>query len=98
MKAIAVRTVVSLREKPSEQVCLDDELLYGMTLEILEEVPDADGTAVQWVHIRTEYRYEAYCKKEELLTAQDRIVRWEQGGLCAVMQPYADVLSEPRVQ
>lgn len=98
MKAIAIRTVVSLREKPSEQVCLDDELLYGMISEILEEVPDADGTAVQWVHIRTEYRYEAYCKKEELLTAQDRIVRWEQGVLCTVMQPYADVLSEPMVQ
>lgn len=98
MRAIAVRTVVSLREKPSEQVCLDDELLYGMTSEILEEVPDADGNDIQWVHIRTEYQYEAYCKKEELLTAQDRIVRWEQGSLCVVMQPYADVLSEPRVQ
>lgn len=98
MRAIAVRTVVSLREKPSEQICLDDELLYGMTSEILEEVPDADGNDIQWVHIRTEYQYEAYCKKEELLTAQDRIVRWEQGSLCAVMQPYADVLSEPRVQ
>ena len=39
MRAIAAKTVVSLREKPTEQVCLDDELLYGMTAEILEEVP-----------------------------------------------------------
>lgn len=99
MKAIANRTVVSLREKPSEQVCLDDELLYGMTAEILEEVPAVDGTAVRWVHILTEYRYEAYCKKEELLATQDRLDRWEQqDGLCVVMQPYADVLSEPKVQ
>lgn len=98
MRAIAARTVVSLREKPSEQMSLDDELLYGMTAEILEEVPDADGNDTEWVHIRTEYRYESYCKREELLTAQDRLARWKQGGLCVVMQPYADVLSEPRVQ
>lgn len=98
MKAIAIKTVVSLREKPSEQVCLDDELLYGMTAEILEEVPDADGNAIEWVHILTEYRYEAYCKKTDLLTEESRLARWEQGGLCVVMQSYADVLSEPKVQ
>lgn len=98
MKAIANKTVVSLREKPSEQVCLDDELLYGMTAEILEEVPDADGNAIEWVHIRTEYRYEAYCKKADLLTEESRLARWGQGGLCVVVQSYADVLSEPKVQ
>ncbi len=97
-KAIAAKTVVSLREKPSEQVCLDDELLYGMAAEILEEVPDADGEEIQWVHIRTEYRYEAYCRKDDLLTEESRLARWEQGGLCVVMQSYADVLSEPKVQ
>lgn len=98
MKAIAARSIVSLREKPSEQVCLDDELLYGMTLEILEEVPDEDGRAAKWVHIRTEYQYEAYCRKEALLTEETRLARWEQGKLCVVLQPYADVLSEPKVQ
>ena len=98
MKGIAIRPIVSLRERPSEQVCLDDELLYGMTSEILEEVPDEDGNAVRWVHIRTEYRYEAYCKKEELLTDSERVSLWEQGDICTVMRPYVDVLSEPKVQ
>lgn len=98
MRAIAAKTVVSLRDKPSEQVSLDDELLYGMTLEILEEVSDADGKEIPWVHIRTAYRYEAYCKKEELLIDEDRAKTWDSNGLCVVMQPYADVLSEPRVQ
>ena len=97
-KGIAARDLVSLREKPSERVCLDDELLYGMTAEILEEVPDADGNAIEWVRIRTEYQYEAYCRRSDLLTEKDRLVRWEQGGFCVVMQSYADVLSEPKVQ
>lgn len=98
MDAIAAKTIVSLRERPSEQVCLDDEVLYGMTLEILEEVPDADGKAIEWVHIRTEYRYEAYCKKEDLLTGKERVIRWHDTCNCTVIQAYADVLSEPKVQ
>ena len=98
MDAIAAKTIVSLREKPSEQVCLDDELLYGMTLEVLEEVPDADGKELEWVHIRTEYRYEAYCKKEDLLTEKERAAHWNDACNCTVVQSYADVLSAPKVQ
>lgn len=98
MDAIAAKTIVSLREKPSEHVCLDDELLYGMALEVLEEVPDADGKELEWVHIRTEYRYEAYCKKEDLLTEKERVAHWNDACNCTVVQSYADVLSEPKVQ
>lgn len=131
MKAIAAKTVVSLREKPTERVCLDDELLYGMTAEILEEVPalepeetgDSQGEAPEgdgrvpagsmpvlqqapvtggerekWVKIRTEYRYEAYCKKRDLITEETRVERWGLGPVCTVMRPLVDVLSEPKVQ
>lgn len=100
MKAIAAQTVVSLREKPSEQVCLDDELLYGMTAEILEEVPAPASCreSEKWVKIRTEYRYEAYCRRRGLITDKDRVERWQQGQICTVMRPFVDVLSEPRVQ
>ncbi len=130
MRAIAAKTVVSLREKPTEQVCLDDELLYGMTAEILEEVPalqegafsedigdrkrrpvseaepdiGSEGrtviqtepvpgsTETKWVRIRTEYRYEAYCKKEDLLTDEGRVNRWEKGDIRTVMRPYVDAV------
>jgi len=98
MKAIAAKTIVPLREKPSQLLCLDDELLYGMPLEVLEEVSDADGRETSWVHIRTEYRYEAYCRKQDLLLDENRTEAWMQGPLRVVMQPYADILSEPRVQ
>ncbi len=96
MRAIAAKTVVSLREKPSERVCLDDELLYGMTGEILEEIPG--GEPVKWVKLRTEYRYEAYCKREDLIADKARVERWQQGHIGTVMRPLVDVLSEPRVQ
>lgn len=98
MKAIAAKTIVPMREKPSSEVSLDDELLYGMVAEVLEEVPDADGKEETWVRIRTAYRYEAYCKKSDLLMDDKRAKAWENAATCVVMQPFADVLSEPRVQ
>ena len=42
MKAIAGKTIVSLRERPSSRLTLDDELLYGMVVEVLEETADAE--------------------------------------------------------
>lgn len=98
MKAIAAKTIVSLREKPSEQVSLDDEILYGMPVEVLEEAADADGQDIVWVHVRTEYRYEAYCKKEDLWMEEDRAESWDSGKLCVIVKRYADILTEPRVQ
>ena len=98
MKAIAAKTIVSLREKPSSGMSLDDELLYGMVVEVLKEVPDADGGSEPWLLVRTPYRYEGYCKKSDLLLDDKRTEEWEKASLCVVMQPFADVLTEPRVQ
>jgi hypothetical protein len=98
MKALAAKTIVSLREEPSRKSPLDDEVLYGMTVEVLEEVPDASGSGEDWLHIRTEYNYEGYCKKEELILDDAKASEWETAPLRVVMRPYADVLDEPRVQ
>ena len=99
MKAIAGKTIVSLRERPSSRLTLDDELLYGMVVEVLEETADAEeGERTPWMSVRTPYRYTGYCKKEDLILDESRVKAWEGGQLCVVMQRYADVLSEPRVQ
>ena len=98
MKAIAAKTIVSLREKPSSGMPLDDELLYGMVVEVLKEVPDEDGDSDPWLLVRTAYRYEGYCRKGDLLLDESRAEEWEKSPLCVVMQPFADVLTEPRVQ
>ena len=63
MKAIAGKTIVSLRERPSSRLTLDDELLYGMVVEVLEETADAEeGERTPWMSVRTPYRYTGYCK------------------------------------
>ncbi len=99
MKAIAGKAIVPLRERPTSGTALDDELLYGMVVEVLEEAADEEeGEAVPWVSVRTPYRYTGYCKKEDLILDQARVAAWEAGELCVVMQGFADVLDEPRVQ
>lgn len=99
MQALTNRTIVSLRAKPSDTASLTDEVLYGMPVEILktEEVTTDGSHSETWCLIRTHYRYKGYCKAEELLTGE-RTEQFQSSGLKVIMQPYADILSEPRVQ
>ncbi len=99
MRAVAARTICPVREEPSSSMSLDDELLYGMCVEVLGEVPDREeGAVTPWLHIRTSYRYEGYCRKGDLLTDPSLVEAWEKSSRCVVMQSYADVLDQPKVQ
>ena len=98
MLALANRTIVSLRKSASALSGLEDEVLYGMRVEILSTVPSEDeNDNSQWCHVRTHYRYEGYCRLDELVI-EDAVTAFEQGNLKIIMQPYADILSEPKVQ
>lgn len=94
MLAVANKSIVSLRKSASALSALEDEVLYGMPVEILSTAPsEEEGDSTQWCRVRTHYRYEGYCRLEELINPCD-----SQGTLKVIMQPYADILSEPRVQ
>ena len=107
MLALANKTIVSLRKSASSLSGLEDEVLYGMRVEILSTCPskDADDNS-QWCHVRTHYRYEGYCRIDELITeasttsnhSANLVAKFESGNVKIIMQPYADILSEPRVQ
>ena len=121
MQALANRTIVSLRSRASATAGLEDEVLYGMKVDILDTCAseDTDDTS-QWCHVRTHYRYEGYCRLDELVTetshkgvkschteaatgdtaadATNPVSLFESGNTKIIMQPYADILSEPRVQ
>ena len=108
MLALANKTIVSLRKNASAVSGLEDEVLYGMKVKILSTCPsEEEGDHAQWCYVRTHYRYEGYCRMEELVTencigcpcsAVDPVTAFESGDLKIIMQPYADILSEPRVQ
>ncbi len=99
MKALANSAIVSLRSQPSAKAVLADEVLYGMPVQVLEtvDIPDDNLNSTVWCRVQTHYRYEGYCRMDELLTGE-RVAEFQDEKLATVMQPYADVLSEPRVQ
>lgn len=93
MEAIVNVPVCGLYKEPSEKSTLEDEVLYGMVVEILDE------TVPGWFLIRTQYRYEGYVSMEALLIDEDAVSLW-----CAMPKKvvrhknFADVLSAPKVQ
>lgn len=91
MKAIVNTQVCHLHSRPTRESSLADEVLYGMTVELLEE------TAPGWYRVRTHYRYEGFAAAEDLLT--EGAEAWEQAKKIMVLHKnQCDVLSEPRVQ
>lgn len=92
MKAIVKEMLANLHAEPTPSAELIDEVLYGMTVQILEE-PNCD-----WVLVRTAYRYEGYCQKAHLLLEEPQVTTWEMEAAHVVTQNFADVLHEPRIQ
>lgn len=92
MKAIVNTMIANLHAEPNDTSELVDEVLYGMAVHVLEE------SNSDWVRVRTAYRYEGFCQKEKLLIDESKATTWEVEAAYVVIQNFADVLREPRIQ
>ncbi len=92
MRAVVKTTIASMRDEPRADVALTDEVLYGMVVEILGKPQNG------WYKIRTDYNYEGYLSESDLLLDQVLTKKWEHLSYKRIIQSYADVLTEPRVQ
>jgi len=91
MKAIVNKQVCHLYTRPTRACSLTDEVLYGMVVELLEEVQPG------WYRIRTHYRYEGFAAAEDLLL--EGAEEWSRQPKQMVLHKnQCDVLSEPKVQ
>lgn len=93
MKAIVNTAVCSLFSAPTRESTLEDEALYGMIVDILDE--PASG----WYRIRTHYRYEGIVSGEDLIIGDEAASAWEALPKKVVLyKNFCDVLSIPKVQ
>ncbi len=92
MNAIVTAMIANLHAKPDESSELVDEVLYGMAVQIMEEINDS------WVLIQTAYRYEGYCRKTNLMMNKENTDTWLQNANHFIRQSFADVLQQPRIQ
>ncbi|MBQ4051182.1 MAG: SH3 domain-containing protein, partial [Oscillospiraceae bacterium] len=93
MKAIVNTSVCAMYKAPSRENTVEDEVLFGMAVEILDE------PAPGWLHIRTHYRYEGIVSADELITDEKLVTEWEALPKKVVLHKNCcDVLSVPKVQ
>ena len=93
MKAIVNTAVCPLYNAPTRECTVEDEALYGMVVDVLEE------KAPGWAAIRTHYRYEGVVSQEELLMGDDVAEAWEKLPKMVVRSKNCcDVLDKPKVQ
>lgn len=93
MKAIVNTAVCAMLQSPTRESTLEDEALYGMIVDILEEV------APGWYRIRTHYRYEGIVSAADLIVGDQQAAAWEALPKKVVRNKnFCDVLSIPKVQ
>lgn len=93
MKAIVNVPICPLYDKPTRQTTVVDEVLYGMVVEIEDEVMPG------WLKIKTHYRYEGIVCDEDLLLDDEAVEAWEAAQKKVVLNKnFCDVLSDPKVQ
>ncbi|MFL0582472.1 C40 family peptidase [Solibacillus silvestris] len=92
MNAVVKTKIASLHAEPDTHSELIDEVLYGMPVEVQEEIDET------WVKILTFYRYEGYTLKSNLHIGSEPTVNWVYEANNVVIQSFADVLAAPKIQ
>lgn len=92
MNAIVKSMIANLHAKPDEASELVDEVLYGMSVKIIEDIDE------NWARIQTAYRYEGYCQKANLIVDKTKTDTWRQEVNHFINQSFADVFHQPRIQ
>ena len=93
MKAIVKAPICSLLAAPTRESTLEDEALYGMVVDVLEQ------PAPGWYRVRTHYRYEGIVSAEELIVGDEAATDWEALPKKIIRNKnFCDVLSAPKVQ
>lgn len=92
LNAVVNVMIANLHDKADVLSELVDEALYGMPVEVLEDVDD------KWVRIRTFYRYEGFTLKENLDLNSETLTAWNADANDVVIESFADVLTAPKIQ
>ncbi|MEK4386557.1 NlpC/P60 family protein [Solibacillus sp. FSL W7-1464] len=92
MNAVVKTKIANLYAAPDRHSELIDEALYGMSVEVQEEIDE------NWVKVRTFYRYEGYTLKSDLHVGSEPTVNWVYEANDVVIQSFADVLKAPKIQ
>lgn len=86
-KAVVIKSIAPVTQKPEPNSERADELLFGMLVDILAE----EG---QWLNIKTHYDYEGYIRKEDV--SLDEGAAWEKQDKHFIIASFADIKTQPK--
>ena len=93
MKAIVNAAVCCMYNQPTHACTVEDEVLYGMIVDILEEA------APGWVKIETHYRYKGIVPEDDLIIGDEAAESWAKLPKKIIRNKNCcDVLDAPKVQ
>jgi cell wall-associated NlpC family hydrolase len=87
--AVVNKTIGRLKSEPKEDSENADEVLFGMNIEILQELSN------NWFYIRTHYNYEGYINGNNLIIDDQVSKIWEKEKNAVIINSFADVLNKP---
>ncbi len=80
--------MIPLYEKPSVSAKMADEVLYGMSVQIVQQ------SETGWSYIRTEYGMEGYTPTTGLQEDEQIATAWRNYKKQTVLAPYIDIMAE----
>lgn len=93
MKTIVNAPICPLMREPKAECELTDEVLFGLTVEILEDAGE------NYCRVRAPYRYEGFAPKSVLLTDPGAVEAWESARKKVVLhKTLVDVMAGPKFQ
>ncbi|HPF53320.1 MAG TPA: NlpC/P60 family protein [Eubacteriales bacterium] len=91
-RALVKVDVAPLYLKPEVGAERDDEMLYGMTAEILERIDES------WLKVRTPYRYESFIESKYLCFDEKELEYYDNFELRLVLRQTADLIDGETMQ
>lgn len=89
--AIINQSIQPLLQVPRLQSELGDEVLFGMLVKIL-------GEEDEWAYVRTQYDYEGYVLKDDLILENRLINLWNECEKYIIVHSLVDVMDIPKYQ
>ncbi len=91
-KGIINKSLVKIYLNTNELSELSDEILYGMTFNVKNNVNN------KWIDIETEYGYKGYIKSEDIVLDNNRCYEWSKLRNSIIIKNFADILESAKIQ
>lgn len=90
--AIVIKPIATLYEKDSKESAVADEVLFGMSVDIISSQGD------NWYYVKTQYNYKGFINVEDVSIVDSELLKFCKYDICQVKVSFADILVEDNIK